>query len=215
MAGAARGVRLVLVTDRRLMGAPDGDPAAFASAIARAVAGLPPGVALVQVREKDLGGRDLVALVRAAIAATPHQRVVVNDRVDVALAAGAAGVHLPEDGLDFAAAERAIAATGLIIGGSRHTAARAAQAALAGVDLVHFGPIWATPSKAGLGEPLGAAALTEARGLIGDRARLVAVGGIDGPDRAAAARAAGADAVAVIRFVWRAADPAAAAAALL
>lgn len=202
--------RLVLVTDRRLMGGEAG----FAAAIAGAVAALPPGAALIQIREKDLTGRALRALVGAAIAAAPAQRVVVNDRLDVALAAGAAGVHLPEDGLDVATA-RALTPAGFVLGCSRHAAATAAEAAAAGADLVQLGPIWATPSKAAYGPPLGEAALAAARAAIGDRATLVAVGGIDTPARAAAARAAGADAVAVIRAVWTAADPAAAARALL
>ncbi len=214
-------LRIVLVTDRHLMGGAAG----FAAAIAAAVRDLPPGAALVQVREKDLGGAALLALVRAAMAAAPAHRVVVNDRLDVALAAGAAGVHLPEDGLDLDAARAAVvaadgpapcaAAPPVIVGCSRHAAATAIDAARAGAALVQLGPIWATPSKAGHGAPLGEEALVAARAGMPATARLVAVGGIDGPTRAARARAAGADAVAVIRAVWTADDPGAAAAALL
>lgn len=223
--------RLCLITDRRLMGAAGdvvggggavdaGAVVRFADAIARALDGVEAGAAWVQVREKDLGGRALVMLVRAAIAvARPRgARVVVNDRLDVALAAGADGVHLPEDGLDVAAA-RAAGATWL--GCSRHGVDGAVAAAAAGVDVVQLGPIFATPSKERYGPPLGPAALTAARAALdamagaGRLVRLVAVGGIDGPARARAARAAGADAVAVIRAVWCAADPAAAAARAL
>lgn len=236
--------RLCLVTDRRLMGAAGdigggggaidaGAVVRFADAIARALDGVEPGAAWVQVREKDLGGRALVTLVRAAIAvARPRgARVVVNDRLDVALAAGADGVHLPEDGLDIHAAR---AAGAMWLGCSRHGVDGAVAAAAAGVDVVQLGPVFATPSKERYGPPLGPAALTAARaaldamaaggdaggpvgdGRVGDGrvVRMVAVGGIDGPARARSARAAGADAVAVIRAVWAAADPAAAARAL-
>ncbi len=182
-------MRVVLVTDRRVMGD-------FAAAVARAIAELPAGAAIVQVREKDLDGGALLALVRAAMAA--GARVHVNDRLDVALAAGAAGVHLPERGMSIADA-RAIAPAGLEIGCSRHEVAAAACAAEAGADLVQLGPIFETPGK---GPALGLDALRAARAAIGDRARLVAIGGITDRARAAACRAAGADAVASIRAAW-------------
>lgn len=156
---------------------------------------------LVQVRAKALEAAALTALTRALIAAVrPHGALVlVNARLDVALAADADGVHLPEAGLPIAAA-RALAPR-LLIGCSRHDAARAADAVAAGADLVHLGPIWSTPSKAGLGEPLGVGALARARQLVGERACLVAVGGLDAA-RAGEARRAGAHAVAAIRAAW-------------
>lgn len=208
-------VRLVAITDRRRM-VPDpllatGDwpaiAAAFAASVERAVAGCPAGSVVVQIREKDLDGGPLLQLVRAA------QRfacVSVNDRLDVALAAGAWGVHLPERGIPLDIA-RALAAAD-IVAPPHDASAAGAHAALAmlalGVsrhappgdidaDLVHLGPIWPTPSKPGA-TPLGESALACPRG----RATLVAVGGIDSPDRATAAAAAGADAVAIIRAAW-------------
>jgi thiamine-phosphate pyrophosphorylase len=193
-------VRLVLVTDRRVMG---GD---FGGAIARAVRLVGPQ-AIVQVREKDLAGAALLALARAAVAAARPfgARVMINDRVDVAIAAGADGVHLPENGLSVAQA-RALLPAGAIVGASRHTPA---DAAACDADLVMLGPIYATPGP-GKGAPLGAASLADARG----RGMLVAIGGIDSAERAAACRAAGANAVAAIRAIWTALDPALAAAAL-
>ena len=192
-APSPRSVRVIAITDRRRMVPPDllaGDwppiAAAFAAAIERAVAGCPTGSVVVQVREKDLDGGPLLALVRAA---QPFAPVLVNDRLDVALAAGAWGVHLPERGLPLADA-RALAPS-LVLGVSRH-APGAVPA-----DLVQLGPIWPTPSKPGA-PTLGEAALATAPG----GAVLVAVGGIDSPERAAAAAAAGADAVAVIRAAW-------------
>jgi len=211
-------VRLCLITDRRLMGRPDGavDPDRFGAAIAAAVRDLPDRVALIQVREKDVSGADLLRLTGAAVAAAPAQLVTVNDRLDVAVAAGADGVHLPEDGmapdLARAVADRLVPdhpRGGLLVLCSRHSYTGAMAAGAAGADGVQLGPIWATPSKAGLGEPLGTSALTAVRRGRADL-WLAGVGGIDGRARAREVRAAGADAVAVIRAVWTAEDPGAA-----
>ena len=182
-------MKLLAITDRALM-QPD-----FARAIERVRAQLGDDV-LVQVREKDLDGGPLLALVRAALAT--GARVVVNDRVDIALAAGAHGVHLPERGLAIADA-RALLPDGALVGVSRHDLAGVREAADAGADLIQLGPIWASPGK---GEPIGLPALAQARDAIAGRAKLVAVGGIASRARADAALAAGADAVAAIRWVW-------------
>ncbi len=225
-------VCLVAITDRRRMVAPDvlarGDWAEIARAFGAAVAQVAaPGV-LVQVREKDLDGGPLLALVRAALAT--GAAVAVNDRLDVALAAGAHGVHLPEHGLSIESVRGILAAralAGFTIGASCHSIEGAHAAARAGADLVQLGPIWDSPGK---GPPLGPAALAAARaGLVESaaepskrasggpagedareeihrgaaaRVRLVAVGGIDGDDRARQALRSGADAVAAIRAVW-------------
>ncbi|MEJ7597792.1 MAG: thiamine phosphate synthase [Kofleriaceae bacterium] len=190
-------IQLVAITERARMVDPavlaSGDwpaiAAAFGAAIARVHARA--GDALVvQVREKDLDGGALLALVRAACAT--GARVLVNDRLDVALAAGADGVHLPERGMPIADA-RALAPH-LVIGVSTHSID--AVAAATGADLIVLGPIWDTPGKS---SPLGPEALTAARAVTA--ARLVAIGGID-PARRAIARAHGADAVAAIRAVW-------------
>jgi thiamine-phosphate pyrophosphorylase len=189
-------VTLVVVSDGHLHGALD-RLAAMVDAV--------PG-AIVQVREKQLDGRTLYELVRSIVAIVRPRggRVLVNDRVDVALAAGADGVHLPETGLPIADA-RALA-PGLLIGASRHSVEGAVAAA--GADLVMLGPIWDTPGK---GPALGVAALTAARAALPASTALIAVGGIDSAARADAARAAGADHVAAIRAHWSASDPAAAA----
>lgn len=176
-------VRVVAITDRAMMGA---TPKEFGVAIERVVAGCPPGSILVQVREKDLDGKALLELISIA---RRYSRVIVNDRVDVAIAAEAVAVHLPEDGLTVAEARALF--TG-IIGVSRH-----APDANTGADLVQLGPIWATPSKPGR-TPLGIEVLRAPHGA----AKLVAIGGIDTPERAREAAMAGADAVAVIRAAW-------------
>ncbi len=176
-------IRVVAITDRRLMGE---TPDAFGAAIERAVRGCPPGSVLVQVREKDLDGKLLLELISVA---RRYTRVIVNDRIDVALAAGAIAIHLPEAGISVTDARAQFDG---IIGVSRH-----APDAHTGADLVHLGPIWATPSKPGV-TPLGPSVLAAPHGS----ALLVAVGGIDSPERAREAATAGADAVALIRAAW-------------
>ena len=168
----------VAITDRRIM------TPSFAEAIKRVDADL------VQVREKDLDRAALLALVREAMAT--GKRIVVNSRVDVAIEAGAYGVHLPEDGLSIAEA-RALGA--MFVGRSVHTldGVRASE----GADLVQLGPIYETPGK---GAPLGPRVLEAARARTG--AKLIAVGGIDTEARIAACLAAGADGVAMIRGAW-------------
>jgi thiamine-phosphate pyrophosphorylase len=185
-----------------------------------ALAGVPAGAMLVQLRARELGGGALLALARRlrAITAGRGALLLVNDRLDVALAAGADGVHLPEHGLDVAAV-RAVAGPDFLVGVSRHSAGDAAAAARAGADLIVCGPVWPTPSKPGAA-PLGLDALARAAAGIaaarapGRSAHLFALGGVDRPERARAARAAGAHGIASIRGFCAAADPAAAAAAL-
>ena len=191
-------IRVVAITDRRCS-----DMLPRLRAI---LAAAPRGSVRVQVREKDLDGGPLLALVREvmAIAKPAGAEVWVNDRVDVALAAGADGVHLPEHGMAIAEA-RALGVGA--VGCSRHSIDGARQAARDGADAVQLGPIFATPGK---GEPLGVDVLGLRIGVP-----VIAVGGIDSPERAREAARAGADAVAVIRAAWTTADPATAIAALV
>jgi thiamine-phosphate pyrophosphorylase len=220
MAPARRGLgRLYLITDQRAAG--DRDLAAVVEAV---LAGVPAGALLVQLRAAELGAGALLALARRlrAVTAARGALLLVNDRLDVALAAGADGVHLPERGLDVAAV-RAVAGPDFLVGVSRHSAGDAAAAARAGVDLVVCGPVWPTPSKPGA-VPLGLDALAQAAAGVaasevegharGRRAHLFALGGVDTPERARAARAAGAHGVASIRAFCAAGDPGAAAAAM-
>ncbi|HET9990042.1 MAG TPA: thiamine phosphate synthase [Kofleriaceae bacterium] len=155
------------------------------------LAGVPRDTIAIQLRAKQLDGGAVLAMARALIATGVD--VWINDRVDIALAAGAAGVHLPEHGLDVADVR---ALTTLPIGCSRHSVAAALEC---DADLIQLGPIFDTPGKRPIGlEPLG---------QVGRRARLVAVGGVDSEERASLAAAAGADAVAVIRAAWTTPDP--------
>jgi thiamine-phosphate pyrophosphorylase len=203
---------LMIVTDRRVA-----TGRAMLDRLASMLEVVAAGTAIVQIREKDLDGAALLALAREVVGvARPHgAAVLINDRLDVALAAGADGVHLPESGLAIAEARRVAAACGrsIVVGCSRHSAPGAGEAAAAGADLIVLGPIWATPSKASFGAPLGLEALTAARAAVGTVA-VIAIGGVETAARAAAARQAGATGVAAIRALWGADDPAAAARAL-
>ena len=194
-----------LITDRAL--APD-----LASRAAAALAGLPPGTAAIHLREKDLGGRDLLVLARtlAGVCRAHRQVLLVNDRLDVAVAAGADGVHLPSAGVPPAEARRLLG-PGALVGVSCHSTADVSRALAGGASYATFSPIHDTPSKRPYGPPLGVAALRDAVRL---GLPLVALGGIDAP-RAAEARAAGAAGVAAIRAWLVGGDPAGAVRALL
>jgi len=158
------------------------------------------GVTGFQVRAKSLGGRALQELTLAVLSAVPGATVLVNDRLDVALAAGADGVHLGAADLDVAAARRI--APDLVIGATCRTRDEVEHAAAAGADYVGFGPVFATSSKAGLPDPLGVAAISAVTGVL----PVVAIGGLDA-STVPSAVGAGAHGVAVIGAIWRHPDP--------
>ncbi|WP_310964712.1 thiamine phosphate synthase [Nocardioides terrisoli] len=164
------------------------------------------GVDGFQVRAKAVADSTLLAFTESVVAVVRPLGgvVVVNDRVDIALAAGADGVHLGRHDLPVDVARRL--APGLLIGATCRDREQARRAATNGADYAGFGPIFATASKTGLPAPLGIAAVRAAAGVL----PLVGIGGID----AATARAvleAGAAGVAVIGAIWRQRDPLAAA----
>jgi thiamine-phosphate pyrophosphorylase len=174
--------------------------------------GLPPGRVAVQLREKALSGAALLALGRslAAVCHAHGQLLLVNERIDVALACGADGVHLPVTAVGPAQARRLLGPAALI-GVSCHSLAEVARARAGGADYATFGPVWATPSKAGHGPPVGLEALRQASRL---GLPLVALGGVE-PSRARQAIEAGAAGVAAIRAWLAGPDPAGAVRALL
>jgi thiamine-phosphate pyrophosphorylase len=142
-------------------------------------------------------------------------RLFVNDRVDVALLAGAEGVHLPAGGLPISKV-RALVGPDRWIGRSTHSPAEAQRAADEGADYVFLGPIWETPSHPGQGRErgrgrpgIGVTAIEQVRAV-----RIIAIGGIT-PDRVAHCLDAGAYGVAAITSLWRAPDPGSAAAEML
>lgn len=194
-----------LITDRRLQ--PD-----LAAHVTRALAQSPPGRVLVQLREKDLGGRELLRLARALAAAchASGQRLVVNDRLDVALAAGADGVHLPAAGVPVEDARRLLG-PGALVGVSCHSAEEVRRARDGGASYASVSPIYDTPSKRAYGAPLGLDVLREAASV---GLPLIALGGIT-PARVTEVVRAGAQGVAAIRAWLEDGDPAAAVRALL
>jgi thiamine-phosphate pyrophosphorylase len=174
------------------------------------------GVDWVQIREKDLSAKELAALTRSALlhAATHSERgrdatrILVNDRLDVALAERAGGVHLGELGLPVTEAKRLIerhaSLTDFLVGVSCHSLEAAKSAAAAGAAYLFFGPVFTTPSKAGFGAPQGLERLGEVCDAVS--IPVIAIGGIT-LENAAACFAAGARGFAAIRLFQDVPDP--------
>jgi len=168
------------------------------------------GADAIQLREKDFSGRALLELTEAAAARAVAASILVNDRLDVALAAGAAGVHLGGESLpvaevaQFRAARRAPA--GFLIGRSCHALEEALQAERDAADYLFFGPVFATPSKAAFGPPQGIDALAAVCRRV--HIPVFAIGGIT-LENATACTAAGAAGVAAIRLFQESEDVAA------
>ncbi|MEP9366151.1 thiamine phosphate synthase [Xanthobacter sp. VNH20] len=167
------------------------------------------GVTLVQLRDPQAKGRALVEQARALKALlAPHGiPLIINDRVDVALAADADGVHLGQDDIDPAAA-RAVLGAGRILGLSVGSPEELAVSDLSGVDYVGVGPVKATGTKSDAGGAIGVAGLAALRKLIS--LPLVGIGGIDAAIAPDIIRA-GADGIAVVSALCRAPDVTAAA----
>ncbi len=200
---------LCYVTDSRaLTASAAGDrESALLDCIRRATAA---GIDWIQIREKNCDTRQLLRLANAAVAASRSSgnatRILLNDRLDVALAAGAAGVHLGENSLPasgVAKSARSFASLDFLVGVSCHSAEAAQQAARDGAGYLFFGPIFATPSKAAFGAPQGLARLREVCRAV--NVPVLAIGGITARN-AAACREAGAAGVAAIRLFQEAAD---------
>jgi len=154
------------------------------------------GVDLVQIRERELTDRELADVVRASVDLTIGRdvRILVNDRTDVAIAGGAAGVHLKEDSI-AASRIRSLAPAGFLIGRSVHGAAEAeAVAAAGGCDYLLFGTIYPSASKPGL-SGAGVDALEDVCRRV--PLPVLAIGGVD-ESRTAAVAASGAAGIAAI-----------------
>jgi thiamine-phosphate pyrophosphorylase len=184
----AGGFVVTMVTDGR------GAAASIEALVARAAAAARAGVDVVQVREKALSDRALLAVVSAVRAAlrSTTTRLLVNGRPDIALAAGADGVQVPEDGLPVADVKRAFPS--LTVGASCHSVDTVRRAAGEGADFVLLGPVFATPGKEE--RTLGLDALAAAASAV--RVPVHAIGGVT-PARVPALRAAGARGGAAIR----------------
>ncbi len=160
------------ITDRRSLPAPH----LLLPVVARA---LQDAVELIQIREKDLPARALAALVRDILALpNPHgSRILVNTRVDVALAAGAHGAHLPA-GSPPPSAWRALVPRGFLFGVSCHSLAELRAAEAGGASFAFLSPIFESPSKPGYGPALGLEQLRQAVDAV--RIPVLALGGVSG-----------------------------------
>ena len=180
---------MCLVTDRQRLGGAD-------RLVERVSWAVRAGVHLVQVRERDLEGRALTALVAGCVAAVrgTGARIVVNDRVDVAVAAGAHGVHLRADSM-AAARVRTMVAPGFLVGRSVHGLDEARDAdAAGGLDYLLYGTVFASTSKPGRA-PTGTSALAAVAAAV--RVPVLAVGGVT-PDNLEEVAATGASGFAAI-----------------
>jgi thiamine-phosphate pyrophosphorylase len=171
------------------------------------------GVRAVQLREKDLPTRDLYHLAEKLLAKTraAGAAFLINDRVDVAMALAADGVHLTRRSLP-PRESRELLGPDRLIGVSSHSLAEVREAEDGGADFVVLGPIFDTPSKAAYGAPLTTVSLREARATTGFP--ILAIGGIK-ETRVPEVMTAGADGIAVISAVMAALDPGQASADLL
>jgi thiamine-phosphate pyrophosphorylase len=180
------------------------------------------GVDWIQLREKDLSCRELSTVARKSVQllsadsqGSGTTRILVNDRLDVALAERAGGVHLAENGLPVAEAKRLAEARAsgkdFLVGASCHSLEAAKSAEGDGASYLFFGPVFPTPSKAAFGAPQGLGPLAEVCRSVS--IPVLAIGGIT-PENAPACFGVGASGIAAIRMFQDASDPAVVIAAL-
>jgi thiamine-phosphate pyrophosphorylase len=163
------------------------------------------GIKAIQLREKDLDGKELFLLAEKIrdLCARHSARLFINDRIDVARAVGADGVQLGKTSLPVETA-RALLGPTRMIGASTHSLEEAREAARRGADFVLFGPVYFTPSKASYGAPQGLAALKK---LVANIALPVyAIGGIN-PENIGEVMGTGVRGVALISAVMAAGNP--------
>jgi thiamine-phosphate pyrophosphorylase len=199
---------LCYVTDRRSLHVPS--PLHSQESLLHTVeAAIEAGIDWVQIREKDLSGREFAALTREAlrcvakssVANVRSARILVNDRLDVALAERAGGVHLGENSLPVREAKRLVGSralsTDFLVGVSCHSLEVAKSAAGDGADYIIFGPVFATPSKAAYGAPQGLDRLAQVCRSVS--IPVLAIGGVTF-DNAASCLSAGAAGIGAIRL---------------
>ena len=140
-------LRVYLITDRKRIGKDR-----FLNAVEGALEG---GVRALQIREKDLNPNDLLALALEvkSITGRYHAKLFINDRADIAVMAGADGVHLTETSIQAREVKNSF--PDLIVGVSTHSIEGARRAETQGADFITFSPIYETPSKANYGPPQG------------------------------------------------------------
>lgn len=197
---------LCYVTDRHLLN----EPASLNDLLRHIERAAAAGIDWIQIREKDLSACDVAELTRRAVASCqraapgskkPPPQIIVNDRIDVALAAAAAGVHLTESSVPAAEAVQWLRSdntpTNFLVGVSCHSVASAIAAEKNGANYIFFGPVYETPSKTTFGKPQGLDKLSEVCHSV--RIPVLAIGGIAEATARACIRA-GAKGIAAIRL---------------
>jgi thiamine-phosphate pyrophosphorylase len=184
--------RLYLITDRKLFNAQCSLYLAIEDA-------LKAGVKVIQLREKDLGPRDLLnmAYMMRDLTKQYNARLFINDRVDIALAVGADGVHLGQNSMS-ARPVRKISGNKLLIGVSTHGIDEAIEAEKDGADFITLGPIYQTPSKLKYGNPIGIDTLRKVKSKVS--IPVLAIGGIK-VDKVKEVTEVGADGIALISAI--------------
>ena len=197
MTGSRVDFRLYLITDRKVLSS----HFSLLSSVEEALKG---GVKAVQLREKDLGTRELLdmAYKMREITNKYKTKLFINDRVDIALSVEADGVHLGQNSIPPHAV-RKIAKGKFMIGVSAHSIEEAKQAEEGGADFITLGPVYKTPSKLKYGQPLGVDIIRKAKDEIS--IPVFAIGGIK-KDRIKEVLDAGADGIALISGILGAKD---------
>ena len=188
--------RLLVVTDRHQT---NGRP--LVPLLQRVLAA---GTPVIQLRERDLSVREFLTLAREvqAVTASARSQLLINDRIDVALALEGVGVHLRSNSLPVPVARQLLGAQRLL-GISVHAVEEAVRAESQGADYIVLGPIYETPSKQLFGPPLGIHTLEKACSLV--RIPIIGIGGVTAA-RAREMRRAGAFGAAVITAILGAND---------
>jgi thiamine-phosphate pyrophosphorylase len=189
--------KLYLITDRKLFSAACSLYFAIEDALAA-------GVRAIQLREKDLSIRELfdVAQWMRDLTNEYEAKLIINDRVDIALSVGADGVHLGQQSIP-AHAVRKIAGDKLVIGISAHGVDEALAAEQSGADFITLGPVYETLSKLKYGKPIGIEKMSKVKSRIA--IPVLAIGGIK-QERVHELKAAGADGIAMISAIFTAKD---------
>ena len=190
---------LYLVTDRELLLSRD-----LEWVVQQAILG---GVSVVQLREKSCSSAEFLQLARRLLAITrpAHVPLIINDRVDIALAAGAEGVHIGQEDLPYPEVRRLVGEE-VIVGLSVENAEQAERAnGWLDLDYIGASPIYLTTTKPELSSALGVDGLRKIKEI--SKHPVIAIGGIN-KSNAAEVRGAGADGVAVVSAICSAADPA-------
>ena len=197
--------RLLVVTDRHQT---NGRP--LVPLLQRVLA---TGIPAIQLRERDLSARELVTLAREvqSVTASAKSQLLINDRIDVALALEGVGVHLRSNSLPVSVARELLGAQRLL-GVSVHTVDEGLSAESQGADYIVLGPIYETPSKQMFGPPLGIHTLEKACRLV--RIPIIGIGGVTAA-RAREMRCVGAFGAAVISAILGVTDVESAARELL